>query len=86
MRSSDGCALELGEDAEHLEHHAPGWGGGIERLGQRLKGDARPFELLDEYRQLTEIARQAVDPEHEQQVVGAGRCCAAGKRQGGCLT
>ncbi|HET9676752.1 MAG TPA: hypothetical protein VFP21_04515 [Solirubrobacterales bacterium] len=30
----DGRPLELGEDAEHLNHHPPGRAGGVERLGR----------------------------------------------------
>jgi len=31
----DHFVFELGEDAEHLDEHAPGRGGGVERFGRR---------------------------------------------------
>src|SRR5579859_3800261 len=65
--------LELGEDAEHLNQHPAGGGGGVERLFHRLKGDPLGGELLDQDRQLPEVARQAVDAEDEQQIETAGR-------------
>ena len=42
----DGGVLELGEDAEHLQHHPPGGRAGVERLGRRLQDDAQPVEFL----------------------------------------
>lgn len=51
----DRSPLELGEDAQHLEHHPPRRGGGIERLGQRLESDPRAFQLLDQDRQLAKV-------------------------------
>ena len=64
--------LELGEDAQHLDHHPSGRGGGLEGLGHRLEGDPGVLQLLDQGRELAEVARQAIDPEDEEQVEQSG--------------
>jgi hypothetical protein len=60
--------LELGEDAEHLQHHPPGRGAGVERLGRRLQNNAEPVEFLGQPGQLAHLAAEAVDAVDEQQV------------------
>ncbi|HTW42844.1 MAG TPA: hypothetical protein VMD79_11065 [Solirubrobacteraceae bacterium] len=43
--------LELGEHAEHLQHHPTGWGAGVERLSRRaqhhVQGVQLPFDIAD---------------------------------------
>ncbi len=68
----DRGVLELGEDAEHLEHHLAGGVGGVERLGDRLQDDAVLGELVDHQGELADLAREAVDAEDEQRVEGLG--------------
>ncbi|MEO6059343.1 MAG: hypothetical protein ABIQ05_05200 [Candidatus Limnocylindria bacterium] len=53
----DAGPLELGEDPQHLEHHASRWGGGVERLRQGAEGNPRCLEFLDQRSQLAEVAR-----------------------------
>jgi hypothetical protein len=60
--------LELGEHAEHLQHHPTRWRAGVERLGRRLQHDADPVELLGQPGQLAHLAAETVDAVHEQQV------------------
>ena len=60
--------LELGEHAEHLQHHPPGWGAGVERLRRRLQDDVELIELLAQPGELTHLAGEAVDAVDEQQV------------------
>ncbi|HVD01415.1 MAG TPA: hypothetical protein VNG93_09775 [Candidatus Dormibacteraeota bacterium] len=43
-----GRALELGEDAEHLDHHSAGWGASVEGLGRRAEGDTSPIQLIED--------------------------------------
>jgi hypothetical protein len=42
----DGRVFELGEHAEHLQHHPPRRGAGVERLGRRLQHDVELVEFL----------------------------------------
>ncbi len=44
----DGGPFELGEHAEHLDHHSPGGGGGVERLGGRTERHSGGVELLEQ--------------------------------------
>src|SRR5712692_3782833 len=44
-------ALELGEDAEHLNHHPASRGTGVEGLGRGAKQDAGFVEFLEDLRQ-----------------------------------
>jgi hypothetical protein len=60
--------LELGEDAQHLQHHPPRRRAGVERLGRRLEHDLEPVELLGEPGELAHLAGEAVDAVDEQQV------------------
>lgn len=71
--ADDRCPLELGEDPQHLEHHPARQICRVERLGHRTEGDTGLLQLLDQRGELSKVAGQAVDPEDEQQVVGAGR-------------
>ncbi|HTS72144.1 MAG TPA: hypothetical protein VMG74_00360 [Gaiellaceae bacterium] len=64
----DGGVLELGKHAEHLQHHPPGRGAGIERLGGRLQDDVELVELLAQPSELTHFSGEAVDAVDEQQV------------------
>jgi hypothetical protein len=60
--------LELGEHGQHLQHHPPGCGAGVERLGRRAQRDPVGVELLGQLRQLAHLAREPVDAVDEQQV------------------
>src|SRR5581483_11353200 len=62
----DGGVLELGEHAEHLQHHPPRRGAGIERLSRRLQDDVELVELLAQTRELSYLAGEAVDAVDEQ--------------------
>ena len=53
----DGGVLELGEHAEHLQHHAPGWRACVERLGRRAQDHAEPVKLLGDPGELAHLAR-----------------------------
>ena len=83
----DGSVLELGEHGQHLQHHPPGGGAGVERLGRRAQHDAVGVEFLGQLGELAHLAAQAVDPVDEQQVgrVGAGEveCRLGGLRASG---
>jgi hypothetical protein len=67
----DRGAFELGEDAEHLHHHASGGAGGVERLGGRAEGDARFVEFGQDLRERAHGAGEPVDAEDQEQVVAA---------------
>jgi hypothetical protein len=60
--------FELGEDAEHLQHHPPRRRVGVERLGRRLEHDVERVEFFGELSELANLAREPVDPVAEQQV------------------
>jgi hypothetical protein len=60
--------LELGEDAEHLQHHPARGGAGVERLGRRPQHDAEPVELLGKLGELAHLAREAIDAVDEQKI------------------
>ena len=60
--------LELCEHAEHLQHHPPRRGAGVERLGRRLQDDVELIELLAQPGELTHLAAEPVDAVDEQQV------------------
>ena len=42
----DHLALELGEDADHLHHHAPGGRGRVDGLGQRTESGSGRVDLF----------------------------------------
>ena len=46
----DGGAFELGEHAEHLDHHPSGGGGGVERFGGGPECDACGVEVFEDLR------------------------------------
>jgi hypothetical protein len=52
----DGGVFELCEHAEHLQHHPPGGGAGVERLGRRAQHDAEPVEFFGELGELAHLA------------------------------
>ncbi len=68
----DRRSLELGEHAEHLDHHPPGRACGVERLGRRPEQDARLVEALEDLREPPDGAREAVDAVDEQEVEALG--------------
>ena len=60
-------ALEFGEAAEHLHHHASGRTGGVDRLGQGAEVGTRGVDLLQDVQQILERARQAIEfPDDER--------------------
>jgi hypothetical protein len=64
----DRGVLELGEHAEHLQHHPAGRGAGVERLGRGAQHDAEPVELLGQLGELAHLSRKTVDTVDEQQI------------------
>jgi hypothetical protein len=64
----DRGVFELGEHAEHLQHHPPRRRAGIERLGRRLQDDVELVEFLTEPGELTHLAGEAVDAVDQEQV------------------
>jgi hypothetical protein len=64
----DGGVFELGEDAEHLQHHPAGGGAGVERLRGRLQDDVELVELLAEPGELAHLPAEPVDAVDEQQI------------------
>jgi hypothetical protein len=69
----DGCVLELGEDAQHLEHHLASGVRGVERLGDALQDDAVLRELVHHLGELADLAGETVNSEDQQRVEGLGR-------------
>ena len=57
----DHRALELGEGADHLHHHAPGRGGGVDVLGDRPEAGARLADPLHDVQHVLQRAGQAVE-------------------------
>ena len=53
----DGLVLELGEDAEHLQHHLPGGVGRVEGLGDALEGDTVLREFVHHLGELADLPR-----------------------------
>jgi|GEM_PF-4354682 len=70
----DGGPLELDEHAVHLDHHPPGRGGGVERLGGRTERHSGGVELFEQRGQAPHRPGEAVDTVDEQEVeaMGAG--------------
>ena len=60
-RSMMGGAFELGEHAEHLDHHPPGGGGGVERFGGGAERDAGGVEVFEDLREPANGAGEPVD-------------------------
>src|SRR5215472_6218877 len=79
----DGGPLELGEDAEHLDHHATGWAAGVERLGGGAEDDAGAIEVVQDLSQAPHRASQPVDAVDEEHVVTAGVCLGHSTLEGG---
>jgi hypothetical protein len=57
----DGGALELGDHAQHLDQHAAGGGGGVERLRRAAEGDPGIVQLVQDLCQPADGAGQPVD-------------------------
>lgn len=66
--------LELGKDAEHLNHHPAGRGPGVEGLGRRAEVDSDLVQLLQQLSQTSDRAREAVHPVDEEHVVAVKAC------------
>jgi hypothetical protein len=64
----DRGVFELGEHAEHLQHHPPRRRAGIERLRRRLEDDVELIEFLAQPGELTHLTAQPVDAVDEQQI------------------
>ncbi|HVC87819.1 MAG TPA: hypothetical protein VNC40_10390 [Gaiellaceae bacterium] len=64
----DRGVLELGEHAEHLQHHPPSSRAGVERLGRGAEDDVELVEFLRELRQLPDFPGEPVDAVDEQHV------------------
>jgi hypothetical protein len=60
--------FELGEDAEHLQHHPPRRRAGVERLSRRLQDDVELIQLFAESGELAHLAGEAVDAVDQEQV------------------
>ncbi len=68
----DGGALELGDHPQHhLDQHAAGGGGGVERLDRRPEGDPGGVQLVQDLRQPADGAGEPVDLVDQQDVVQA---------------
>ncbi|MDA8391797.1 MAG: hypothetical protein M0Z87_03150 [Actinomycetota bacterium] len=81
-------ALELREDAEELEQHAPDRPVGVDRLGRRAQRHAGRVELFDDGHETDDRAADAVDAVDEEHVELAGsrrreRGLEAGALEGG---
>jgi hypothetical protein len=61
----DRRVLELGEHGQHLQHHPPGRGAGVERLRGRAEHDIAGVELLGELGELAHLPAQPIDPVDE---------------------
>jgi len=68
----DHFAFELGEHAEHLHEHAPGRGGGVERLGGRAEHDPGLVEFVEQPHEVPDAAAEPVDAVDQQDVELAG--------------
>src|ERR1700687_4068708 len=62
-------ALELGENAEHLDHHPARCSASVEGFCSGAKADAGLVELLQQLRQRTDRPAQTVDSIDEEHVV-----------------
>jgi hypothetical protein len=63
---ADHRALELGEGAHHLHHHAARRGGGVDRLRERAEARARRLDPLHDVEEVLEAAAEAVElPDHD---------------------
>ncbi len=68
----DHAALEFGEHAQHLHHHAASGGGGVERLGRAAERDSCGVEFVEDLGEPSDGAGEAVDLGDQQEVVAAG--------------
>jgi len=68
----DGGPLELGEDAEHLDHHPSRRRRGVEGLGCGAEGDSSGVEVFQELGEAAHRSGEPVDPVDEQEVEAAG--------------
>ena len=68
---ADHLTLELGERPDHLQHHPPRRGGGVDSLGQRLEPHLHPLEAIQEGQQVLEAAAEPVELPDHQHVPGA---------------
>ena len=66
--------LELGEHAEHLQHHPARRGACVEWLGRRAQHDPELVELLSDPRQLANLAAETVDAVDEELIDAALAC------------
>jgi hypothetical protein len=63
-------ALELGESAEHLHHHAAGSRGAVYVFGERAESGAGLFDLVEDEQQVLERARQAIEFPDGEDIAG----------------
>ncbi|MDA8358386.1 MAG: hypothetical protein M0Z95_19325 [Actinomycetota bacterium] len=68
----DGRPLELGEHAEHLDHHPPGRARGVEGLGGRAEGDPGSVQVFEELGETAHRAGEPVDPVDQEEVEAPG--------------
>ncbi len=68
----DGGALELGDHPQHLDQHAAGGGGGVERLGGTAEGDPGGVQLVEDLGQAADGSGQPVDLVDQQEVIQPG--------------
>jgi len=64
--------LELGEDAEHLDHHPPRQRRGVEGLGRRAEGNTGCVEVFQELGEAAHRPGEPVDPVDEKEIETAG--------------
>lgn len=76
---ADHFAFEFGEGAQHLEHGAPGGGGGVEGFGG---GDERHAEFGEFFDQCHEVALAAGEPVHFDHQQHVNPVCAGGGERG----
>jgi len=67
---ADHRALELGEAADHLHHHAPCRGRRIDALGQRAEARARYLDALDQVQQVLERSGEPIELPDDHNVSG----------------
>lgn len=70
-RSMMVAPLELGEDAEHLDHHPAGRATGVEGFGGGAEDDVSLIQVLEDLGQPADRAGEAVDAIDEQEVEAA---------------
>jgi hypothetical protein len=68
-------ALELGEDAQHLEHRSPGWRRCVEPLALKIEVAADSVQLVEETDEILQRSTEAIDgPSRNHVDLALGHC------------